>query len=185
MEVGVDDLHELMLRDRTAAKLEIDLDMVGDRSRCLQRVNERGVRIDDRDEFVDVCEVLECLNTSCCCTRPDAHECRGFTADLLDPFGIVGCRHGAFDEGEVVGSCDLASRGLREVGDVDGADDVEQFVLAIEQRELATVTRCELPDGELRLLAYVLGHSDPIPSLRATAEYGNTGPFLQMKSAPN
>jgi hypothetical protein len=41
--------------------------------------------------------------------------------------------------------------GLEEVGDLDLAGEPEQLVFAVEERQLAAVAGCELPDGERRL----------------------------------
>ena len=54
-----------------------------------------------------------------------------------------------------------AAGGLREIGDLHRAGDGQQFVLAIQQRELAAVAGGELPDGELGFA----GHGNDSPAL--------------------
>ena len=39
-------------------------------------------------------------------------------------------------------------QGREEVGDFDGIGDGEQFIFAVEQAQLAAITRGEFPDGD-------------------------------------
>ena len=69
-------------------------------------------------------------------------------ANLTDAFDIGRCGHRSLDQRQIVGTRHVGCPGFEEVGDVDGARDVQQLVLAVEQGELATVARRELPHRE-------------------------------------
>ena len=86
----------------------------------------------------------------------------------LYPLGVLGGRDRALDEREVVRPFDDAARRLEEVGDLDLAGEREQLVLAVEERELATVAGRELPHRELRPAA----HSSRTASHGAATAYG-------------
>ena len=57
----------------------------------------------------------------------------------MDPFGVVWGRDRALDQRQVVRSFDNLARGLREVGDVDNAGDIEKKVLDVENAQLAPI----------------------------------------------
>src|SRR5690242_450746 len=74
------------------------------------------------------------------------------------------------DERHVVRPLEHARRGLCEIGDLHGAGERQELVLAIEQRELATVAGGEFEDrelGPLLLLFAFLAHLTPPGSTAA------------------
>src|SRR5450830_104650 len=143
-------VHELLLVDRAALQLEIDLDVVGDRRRGLERLDVLGMRVDDVRVLLHVGEVLERLDAAGGRAGADRDQELRLLPDLLDSLDLLGCRDRALDESDVVGARDLRSSGLEEVSDLDAAEQRQQLVLAVEQRELATIAGGELPDGEFR-----------------------------------
>src|SRR6478735_6258898 len=78
----------------------------------------------------------------------DGDQPPGHLPDPLDPFDLPRCGHRALNERHVVRALDNRSGGLREIGDLDGAGQRNQFVLAVQQGQLAAVTRGELPYRE-------------------------------------
>ena len=68
---------------------------------------------------------------------------------MLDPLDVVGRRDRPLDQADVVGPGDLLGAGLEEVGDLDRVGDGQQFVLGVQQRELAAVAGGEFEDGQL------------------------------------
>src|ERR1019366_7880583 len=150
-----DHLEELALVDGTAAKLELDRHVLGDRSRRREGVDVLGLRVDDGTELRDVSEVAESLDPTGGGARADGHEHLRDAAHLADALGVCGGRDRSFDDRQIVGAFEPLARGLDEVRDADGPCKRQQLVLAVEERELATVARRELPYSELRLAAHV------------------------------
>ena len=162
-------LEELVLRDRAAAQLEVDSHVLRDRRRGLERADVLGRRVDRGGELAHVLEVAQRLDAAGRRARPDRHEEARLLAHLLDALGVVRRGDRALDEGEVVGALLHLARGLEEVRDLDLADDGEELVLAVEERELAAVAGGELEDGETRPR-----HLTP-PACRRTAGSGRSG----------
>ena len=72
-------------------------------------------------------------------------------------FGVIGdpaqffrCGHRALDQGNIVGTRLHGARCFGEMGDPDLPGQREEFVLAVEQGQLAAVAGGELPDRERR-----------------------------------
>ena len=98
-----------------------------------------------------VLEVAKRLDATGGGARADRHEELRLLAHLLDALGVVRRGDRAFDQGDVVRALDDGARGLGEIGDLDRAGHGQQFVLAVEQAQLAAVARRELPNGQLGL----------------------------------
>ena len=150
-EKGGDDLEKLTLVDRAAAQLEIDRHVIGDRGRGRERVDIVGPRIDDGRVFLHIREVAQRLDAAGGRAGADGDERARALAHFADALGIVRRGDRAFDQREIVAPFDGAAGRLGKIGDLDRAGDGEQFVLAVEQAELAAVARGEFPDGEPRL----------------------------------
>ena len=71
-------------------------------------------------------------------------------ADVADLVFLLGGGDRPFHQGEVKLAFEGPARRLEEVGDLDPIGDSEQFVLAIQQRELAAIARGELEDAQSR-----------------------------------
>ena len=95
-------LDELRLRDRAAAQLEVDLHVVGDRRRGLERGDELGARVDERDPLLHVGEVAQRLDPARRRAGADRDQQPRLLADLVDPLGVVRGRDRALDERDVV-----------------------------------------------------------------------------------
>ncbi len=177
-------LDELLLRDRAAAQLEVDLDVIGDRSRRLERADELGARVDERDPLLHVGEVPQRLDPAGRGAGADRDEQARLLANLVDPLDVVRRRHRSLDERDVVRAGELGARRLGEVGDLERAGDREQLVLAVEQGELAAVAGGELPHGELRFRGDG-AHSSRTSISRSISSNRNTGPSRQISTGPS
>ena len=154
-EERADDLEQLLLVDRAALQLEVDVDVVGDRrstsaaSRCSRDSRRRPRRSRRRWR-------------SCAApgSRPPSRRrrCVTRTFELRRISWIRSASCGVVIEPSTsersYGPFGRRARRLEEVRDLDRAGDRQQLVLAVEQRQLAAVARRELPDGETWL-----GHS--------------------------
>src|SRR4029078_3282864 len=127
------------LRDRTAAKLEVDPDVVGDRRRGLEGGDELRRGVDERDPLADVREVRPRLAAARGRAGADRYEQPRLGPYLLDALEVVRRRDRALHEGDVVRPIALAARRLGEVRDLDALGDREELVLAVEERALAAV----------------------------------------------
>ena len=76
-------------------------------------------------------------------------------ADVTDRVFLLGGGDRPFHQGEVKLAFERPSRRLAEEGNLHPVGDSEQFVLAVQQRELAAIARGELEDAQPgpRLLA--------------------------------
>jgi len=182
MKEGVDDLQKLVFGDGATSQLEVDVDVVRDRCGSRQRLDVLGLRIDDGQEFVDVLPVAQGLNPPCGGARPDGHHCLRHLSYAHDPLRVVRRGDGALHQREVIRPIDLAAGGLGEIGDLDGAGNLQEVVLGVEESQLATVARGEFPHGESR---FERAHSSGTRRRSATCAYGSTGPSRQRKSGPN
>ena len=135
----------------TAAELEVDGHVRGDRRRVGQGRDELRLRVDDREELLDVAEVAQGLDAAGRRARADRHEPLRRGSHLADARRVCRGRDRALDEREVVRSGGVRAAGLEEVRQLHLAGQREQLVFAVEQRELATVARRELPHRERRL----------------------------------
>ena len=107
-----------------------------------------GRGVDGADELVDVLPVAQGLDAAGGGAGADGDQLVAVAADLLDAAGVVVGGDGAFDQADVVGALQHGPAGFGEVGDVDGAGDAEEFVLGVEEAELAAVAGGELEDGD-------------------------------------
>ena len=156
-------------------QLEVDRHVRGDRRRGRERRDVLGRRVDDRDELVDVGEVLQRLDPAGGRAGADRDELPRRPAHLLDPLrrrAAVVTEPSTSERS--YGPSTVALRRLEEVGDLDLAREREQLVLAVEQRELAAVAGGELPDGERRLAGLGLTARAP-PSGRRSRRSGRPG----------
>ncbi len=87
--------------------------------------------------------------------------------DTVNALGIVGRGDGAFYQRKVIRAFDHRARGFWKIGNLHRVSDREQFILAIQQAQLATVTGRELPYCQLRFVSFVL-QPTPSPSLPPT-----------------
>ena len=109
-----------------------------------------GVRIDGSGEFADIGEVPQGLDAARGGAGANRHQMPRETTHAQDAFGIGGRRNRAFDQREIVRSAHHPPRRFREIGDVELLGDGEQFVLAIEQAQLAAVAGSEFPHCQAR-----------------------------------
>ena len=149
IEKSVEHFQQLALVDRAAPQFEIDLDVVVDRRRFSKRINVFRPGVNSGDELVDTGKIAQCLDAAGGGASADGDQCLRLAADPVDALGVMGGGDRALDQGDVVGSLGGGAGGLQEVGDLDAAGERQQFVLAIQQRELAAVARGELPYRQL------------------------------------
>src|SRR5215471_12618949 len=123
--------------------------MAGDRRRGRQRRHVLRAGVHGRAELRDVGEVTQRLNAAGGGTRADGDQRPGLSPDPLDPFRILPRSHRALDQRHIVGAFGVRAGRLGEVGDLNLRGEREQFVLTVEQRELAAVAGSELPHREL------------------------------------
>ncbi len=147
-QVRPDHLQQLTPVDRAAPELEVDGDVLGDRGGRSQRGDERRRGVDDAQELLDVTEVAQGLDPPGRGARPDRDQVTGLATDLQNAFHVVRRGDRALDERDVVGPLHGRARRLEEVGDLELVGHRQQFVLAVEQRELTAVTARELPHRE-------------------------------------
>ena len=174
LELGGEHLEQLVLVDRAAAQLEVDLHVRGDRGRARQGRDVLRVGVDDRAELGDVGEVAQRLDAAGGGAGADRDHPARHLADLLDPLELVGGGDRALDQRHVVRALHHRPGGLGEVGDLDRAGEWDQLVLAVEQGQLAAVARRELPDRELRAAPGRCGrgHSSALDIRGARTSYG-------------
>ncbi len=153
-EVGGDHLDQLALVDGAPPQLEVDGDVVPDRGRGREGLDELGVSVDGPAELVDVAEVPERLDAARGRAGPDRDEDLRMRADLRDPLEVRRGRDRPLHEREVVRPREDPARRLPEVGDLDAVGDGEEVVLAVEERQLASVARGELEDPELGVVRW-------------------------------
>ncbi len=134
--------------DRAAVELQVDWHVRRRRGRGVQCGQVLGMGVDERPELRHVGEVAQRLDAAGGGAGSDRHEQAGLGPDPFDPVDVAGRGDGPLDQRDVVRPGDGRARRLREVRDVDLAGDRQQFVLAVQQGELATVAGGELPDGE-------------------------------------
>src|SRR5450759_1198194 len=104
------------------------------------------MRVDDVRVLLHAREVLERLDAAGGGAGADRDQELRLLAHLLDPFDLLGRRDRALDERYVVGAGDLGASGLHEVGDLNTAEQREQLVLAVQERELTAIAGRKLPD---------------------------------------
>ncbi len=150
IQKGGHHVEELRLVDRTAAQFEIDRHVAGNRSRGAERLDILRAGIDRGGEGAHIGEIAQSLDTAGRRAGTDRDELFRGAPDGLDALPIMRCRDRAFDQRQVVGTADLAAPCLGEVRDFDSVGQGQQFVLAIEDRQLAAVARREFPHCELR-----------------------------------
>ena len=141
--------EQLALVVRAPAQLEVDCDMAGDRRRGGKGCHVVRPGVNGRAEFCGVSEVAERLDAACGGTRSDGDQRPRRGPDLTDALGVGRSRHRSLDEGHVIWSGDVGVRGLGEMRDVYLGGESEQFVLAVEHGELASIAGREFPDGQL------------------------------------
>ena len=161
---GIDDLQQLGPGDGTAPELEIHGHVVEIAVEVARPAMYSG-GIDGRWNSLEVRdEVAERLDPSRGRTGPDGDQHPGLPAGSP---GYVrrrrGCGDRPFDEGQVVpdGHHRGGWRGLVEFGDLELAGEARSSSSQSEERQLAAVARCELPDGQLgpaERPSPVLGH---------------------------
>ena len=142
------DIDELRLGDRTAPQFEIDLHVIGNGRRSRERVDIGRMRVDDGCEFPDIAEIAQGLNAACSRAGADGDENLRAPPHILNALRVVRRRHRPLDERHIVDAPDSGAHRLGKVGDVDCLGDRKQFVLAIEQAQLATVAGREFPDSQ-------------------------------------
>ena len=141
-------LEQLALVDRAPRQLDVDRDVGRDGRAPVESGDVRGVRVHLGEELLDVGEVAQGLDAPAGRARADRHEDPRLPTDLLDALGVTRGGDRALDERHVVRTWPAGSCRLREVRDVEDAGELEQLVLAVEQRELAPVAGGELPHRE-------------------------------------
>ena len=124
--------------------------MSADRRRGGERLQIFRVRIDGGGEFADIGEVPQRLDPACGGAGADRHQTAGETTHAQNALGIGRRRDRAFHQREIVRPAHHPPRRLGEIGDVELCGDCEQFVLAVEQAQLAAVARSEFPHREAR-----------------------------------
>lgn len=143
-----DHFQELAAVYRAAAQLEVDIDVVGDRGGGGECVDVVGAGVDGASVLVDIGEVVQRLDAAGGRAGPDRHQAAGGVADRTDPFGIAGCGDRAFDEREIVGPRAHGAGGFQEVRDLHLPGEGQEFVLAVEEGQLAAVAGGELEHRE-------------------------------------
>jgi hypothetical protein len=143
-------LDQLARVDRAAAQLGVDLHVLRDRRRRRQRMHELRHRVDCRVERVVVDPVAQRLDAAGGRAGADRHQELRRGAQLDDPRDVLGRADRALDEQHVVGTRRAAGLGLGKVDDVEALAEPEQFVLEVEQLQLAAVTGGELDDADAR-----------------------------------
>ena len=161
VEEGRDHLEQLALVDRAAVQLEVDGHVGGDRRRGLECRDVLRRRVDGRDELAHVGEVRAPGCRRRWRRRRSSRAAVDCAAHLADPLRVVLGRDRSLDERQVVRALHRRAAAPRGSSDLDLAGEREQLVLAVEQGELAAVTRGELPDGERRLARPLTAPSPP------------------------
>lgn len=199
MHEGTDDFQQLMSADWTPSKFKIDFDVFGDGCGCCESGNVLRSRINASQVFFVIGPVPERLNAARRGTGSDCHHDPRVSANFLDAKCVVRRCDRPFHESNVVGSRQHATAGFRKVSDLHSTRDSKQFVFAVQQRKLASITGCKLEDreawasgGNPRRRAAgnvcrggVAGHRSSTFRIDATRSNRNTGPSLQMNCGPN
>src|SRR5581483_5593509 len=175
IQVCAENLDKLVLIDRAAAQLEIHEDVVGNGRRFVQRFDVTRCGVHNRNEFFDVLEVAEGLNASGGGARANRHQKLRGTPYLVYSFGVMGCGDGAFNQRYIIWPFDHRPRRFREVRDLDSVRNCQEFVLAVEQAELAAVARGELPDCYLGFTFLCHLRFPILPASRGCACTGTQG----------
>ena len=156
-EHGGDELDELRRVDGAAAKLEVDVHVVGDRRARGERVDEPGRCVDRRQKVVDAAPVAQGLDAAGRRAGAEGDEDAALGTDLVDTLDILGGGDRALDEAEVVRPGHRAGAGLEEVVDLHVLGQFEEPVRGVEQLQLAAVARGELEDRDPRFPAGDVG----------------------------
>src|SRR5208337_2543291 len=138
---------ELPFVDGAAAQLKIDEDVVVDRGGFAERCNVFRLGVHHRNEIGDVLEIPQGLDAAGGGARADGDQELGRAANRVNALFVVRRSDGAFHKRNIVRAFDDGAGSFGEIGDFDGADNGKEFVLAVQQAQLATVAGSELPNG--------------------------------------
>src|SRR5208337_2771607 len=164
-----------MLVDGTTPHFEVHANVLRDRGRGGERRDELGARIDDAPVLLDISPVAQRLNSTRGSASTDRDKKAAFLAHLDDAARIVGSGDAALDESDIVRPFEGAAPRLGKIDEVHLSRELEQFVLGVEELQLASIARGELEYCDARL------HRFDVPNSSLTVRYENTGPSLHTK----
>src|SRR5208337_487536 len=166
---------KLMLVDGTAPHFEVHANMLRVRSPGREGRDELGARIDDAPVLLDIGPVAQGLNSTRRRASTDRDKKAAFLAHLDDAARIVGSGDTALHESDIVRPFEGAAPRFGKIGEIHLSRELEQFVLGVQELQLAAIARGELEYRDARF------HMFDIPNSCLTVRYENTGPSLQTK----
>ena len=144
------DLQQLKTVDGAAPKFIIDFNVVGDWCRRGKTGDVVGASVNAPKVVVVVCPVAQRLNAPGCGAGSDRDESPSLSPNFLDSFHIMGRGDRTFHENDVIWTFSDVTTGLQKVCNVHNACNGQQFVLAIQKRELTTIARGEFENAKAR-----------------------------------
>ena len=147
-------VEQLMSADRTSAQFEVDFDVIRNGRGCGERRNVFRAGVDTSQVVFMIGPVLQRLNSASRGTGSNRHNCTRNSPHILNPLCIVRCRDRSFNQRDVVRAGFHATAGLREIRNLHGTCDRQQFILTVQQRQLAPIAGRELKHGKSRTRSY-------------------------------
>lgn len=147
-------LRQLVAADGAPPEFVIDVYVIAYRGGAGKRFYHPRGRIDGLLKILDARPVSERLQASGCGTGPDSDEISRSFADLYDVAPLAFRGYGAFHEGDIKMSPEGPVCDLPEIGNLEQPDEVQKFLLQIQNRELATVAGGEFENADSRLFHF-------------------------------
>jgi hypothetical protein len=133
IEESGQNLQQLLLVYRAAAKLEVYLHVLSNGSRAVQCADVFRRCVNYRQVLLHVLEVSQGLNASGGGAGSNCDQESGLATHSLDAFRVLRSGNRAFNQGKVIGAPYSGPGCLREIGDVDLPSYSQQFILAVQQ----------------------------------------------------
>ena len=147
VQIRVHHFQQLVFIRWAPSQLKIDVDMLGNRCRRTECINILWTGIDDPDEFFDVFEIAQGLNSTRSRTGTDCHKVFRDTPHASNSLHIMGGSDRSLDKRYVIWSLYDCTGRLRKVGDFDFTCQSQNLIFTIQKRQLAAITGSELPHG--------------------------------------